>query len=91
MNELVNTYVIVNKLGGTESYFENYLSSNKEDLEEKCVELNKDFNSTLKEFYKKNNVDYIETVKYEVLDLKKAITNFEDICSYYYSEHDASL
>ncbi len=84
MKNLNLTYVIVNNFDSLSNFFsedESLVSFDRELLDKKCVEMNKEFNSKLK----LENI-----VKYKVLSLSEAVSKFHHDCIDNYTEHDAS-
>jgi hypothetical protein len=90
MKTIKETFVIVNQVESYFGYFQNYISFDKEEIDLKCQQLNKEANDNFKKHRKKTKLPFIPSVFFIVLDLEEALVKFSDDIIEYYREGDAS-
>ena len=96
MKSLKETYVIVDVLTSLTSFFTDNVSFDRKILDEKAVEMNKEFNDSLKATFKKSKKKNateptaMSYVKFVVMSLSEAVDKFHDECAEMYIEHDES-
>lgn len=86
MKNFKEAFVIVEQFG--DSFFKNYISFDKNEMDLKCEELNKEANDKLERNSKKNKLPFIPYVVFSVVSLEEAIKMFRDDIVDYYTEHD---
>lgn len=81
MQSLNKAFVIVENYSGSSGYIQDFISFNKEELEKKCAELNKEKNDGWKIQHermmkkRKNPNPFVESIAYTVVNLSTAIDN----------------
>lgn len=96
MKKQEETFVIVKWLEGESSFFENYISFDKSELDIKCSELNKEVNDKFREqlkkrkYKRKKEVEFIDSIIFKVMDFKTAIETFANDIYDSCTVHDAS-
>ncbi len=85
-----DAFVIIKQFEGQFDFFQNYISFDKDEIELKCAELNKEANDNFEKNSKKNKLPFIPLVIFIVLNLEEAIEKFRDCVADHYIEHDAS-
>lgn len=92
MKQLKEAFVIVKHYGGIFSFFEDYISFNKEEIDLKCEWMNKEANDAFEKTRTKRDAKqpFTPSVIFIIMDLEKAIDKFRDDVSDHYTEHDAS-
>jgi hypothetical protein len=86
MKTLKETFVIVNLFECGEECITDYLSFNKEELVEKCEELNTKLNNLHKSVAERHNTAHIPHTYFEIKSLNEAITILKNTVADYYIE-----
>jgi hypothetical protein len=90
MKTIKEAFVIVNQFESYSCYFQNYISFDKEEIDLKCQQLNKEANDNFKKYSKKTKLPFIPLVLFIVLNLEEAIAKYTKDVIDYYREGDES-